>query len=103
LTKGNKSTQHPPRLRVTKKSESLMADQPDARELWAQDCLAKANYCEFTLGIEVDRGYREWLQKLAAEWKRAAKGRARREERADAIISANGSSTGSGPSQSSHK
>lgn len=50
-----------------------MADQPDARELWARGCLAKANYCEFALSLEVDRAYREWLQKLAAEWKRAAK------------------------------
>jgi hypothetical protein len=50
-----------------------MADQPDARELWVRDCLAKANYCEFALSLEVDRAYREWLQKLAAEWKRGAK------------------------------
>ena len=50
-----------------------MADKPDARELWTQDCLAKAAFCEFTLSVVVDGGYREWLLKLAADWKRAAK------------------------------
>jgi hypothetical protein len=50
-----------------------MADHPDAHELWRQDCLAKAAFCEFTLGVAIDGVYREWLQKLAAEWKRAAK------------------------------
>jgi hypothetical protein len=69
LKKANRS---PSRRRITKKSESLMADKPDAQELWARDCLAKAAYCEFAAGVAVDGGYREWLQKLAAEWKRAA-------------------------------
>ena len=50
-----------------------MADKPDEREAWTRDCLAKAAYCEFALGIVVDGGYREWLQTLAAQWKRAAK------------------------------
>ena len=51
-----------------------MADnKPDAHELWARDCLAKAAYCEFAEGVAVDGGYREWLQTLAAQWKRAAK------------------------------
>jgi hypothetical protein len=49
-----------------------MADKPDAQELSARDCLAKAAYCEFALGVAVDGNYRELLQKLAAEWKRAA-------------------------------
>jgi hypothetical protein len=87
-----------------------MADQPDARELWARGCLAKANYCEFALSLEVDRAYREWLQKLATEWKRAAKeGPPAAKEglpedkSARSPSSPNGSSTGSGPSQSSHK
>jgi hypothetical protein len=51
-----------------------MADnKADALELWARDCLAKAAYCEFAEGVAVDGSYREWLQTLAAEWKRAAK------------------------------
>jgi hypothetical protein len=50
-----------------------MVDKPDEREAWTQDCLAKAAYCEFALSVVVDGGYREWLQKLVAEWKRAAK------------------------------
>jgi hypothetical protein len=51
-----------------------MADnKPDAHELWARDCLTKAAYCEFAEGVAVDGSYREWLQTLAAEWKRAAK------------------------------
>ena len=87
-----------------------MADQPDARELWAQGCLAKANYCEFALSLEVDGAYREWLQKLAAEWKRAAKeGPPAAKEgppedkSARSAQSASSSSTGSGASQSSHE
>jgi hypothetical protein len=79
-----------------------MADQPDAHELWTRDCLAKAAFCEFTLGIVVDGGYREWLQTLAAEWKRAAK-EGPEEKSGRSASSANGSSTGSGASQSSHK
>ena len=39
-------------------------NKPDAHELWARDCLAKAAYCEFALGVAVDGSYREWLQKL---------------------------------------
>ena len=80
-----------------------MADQPDAHELWRRDCLAKAAFCEFTLGVAVDGGYREWLQKLVAEWKRAAKEGPPEDTSARAPSSANGSSTGSGASQSSHK
>ena len=80
-----------------------MADQPDARELWARDCLAKANYCEFALSLEVDGAYREWLQKLAAEWKKAAKEEPTEDKSAQSAQSANGSPTGSGASQSSHK
>jgi hypothetical protein len=49
-----------------------MAAKADAQELWARDRLAKAAYCEFASGVAVDVGYRDWLQKLAAEWKRAA-------------------------------
>ena len=50
-----------------------MAEEPDEHQRWAQGCLAKANYCEFALGVVIDRGYREWLEKLVAEWKQAAK------------------------------
>jgi hypothetical protein len=73
VAKGTKAIGHPPRLRiVAKKSESPLAENPDERELWAKECLAKAAYCEFAVGVAVDGGYREWLQKLVAEWKRAA-------------------------------
>ena len=74
MATGTRSIRHPPRLRiVAKKSESPLAEKPNERELWAKECLARAAYCEFALRNTVDKGYGEWLQKLVAQWKQAAK------------------------------
>jgi hypothetical protein len=49
-----------------------MADNLDERELLAQDCLAKAAYCEFVKGQTADGQYKAWLERLAREWKEEA-------------------------------
>ena len=52
-----------------------MADKPDEREAWTRDCLAKAAYCEFALGIVVDggtaNGYRRWRPSGNAQLRKA--------------------------------
>jgi hypothetical protein len=46
-----------------------MADQPDEREVLAQEYLARAAYCEFVVGHTADGQYKAWLEKLVREWK----------------------------------
>jgi hypothetical protein len=51
----------------------MIAKKPDDRERWANNCLAKANYCEFAAAHTTDNGYEKYLRELADKWKHAAK------------------------------
>jgi hypothetical protein len=44
----------------------------DELERRAEDCLAKAKYCEWAATATTDKDYRTYLLMLAAQWKQAA-------------------------------
>jgi hypothetical protein len=45
---------------------------PDERELRAQECLAKAAFCEFSASVTVEQYLRDFYLKLVSEWKAEA-------------------------------
>ena len=53
-------------------SELPMPDKPDEREILAQEYLARAAYCEFSAKMTGDAQYKQWVERLAREWKEEA-------------------------------
>jgi hypothetical protein len=47
-------------------------DTPSAEERRAQDCLAKAAYCKWLLGVTTDKDLHAFYAKLSVEWEREA-------------------------------